>query len=105
MSKPKFTPGPWRYSTPGCEDMDTKIWLDNNRMIGEVRGWGWLEKAHGNQAIAVQTANGQLMAAAPELYEALERMTRLLRENYQLDDLAEQVIAKAQAALKKARGK
>ena len=53
---------------------------------------------------AVAEANCKLIAAAPDLYEALERMTRLLKDNYQLDDLAEQVITKAIAALKKAGG-
>jgi len=61
----KFTPGPWEYS----EGMIQRVG-GNLDPVGQVRGWGWLQKLP--DAEQIQDANGKLMAAAPELLQALE---------------------------------
>ncbi len=52
----------------------------------------------------LERENAALKEINKDLYDALERMIRLLRENYQLDDLADQVVLKAESVLEKARG-
>lgn len=87
----KFTPGPWRAS-----------WS----MVGQ-----WLVYMGGRQCEmalpADRKADAHLIAAAPELYEALHELLRShveswREEGYRVDD-DEEVIA-ARAALAKARG-
>ena len=56
----KFTLGPWRY--------DGRNYIVNSdcNMVGEVRGWGWLQYKGEEAATAEQDANGMMMAAALE---------------------------------------
>jgi len=93
MSEPKFTPGPWFTDDYGY------IFSGERRdahMIAEVRGWGWIQYLPDPEKI--QDANAHLIAAAPELFEALEYV--MTAHGEQLSDAFE----KAQAALAKARG-
>lgn len=50
------TPGPWRY-----DDLGGYIWATEDRMVGQVRGFG---------ASLPQNANGRLLATAPDLLAA-----------------------------------
>lgn len=65
----KHTPGPWAYNS---EDQIIHLPNDFSKMIAQVRGWGWIQKLPNPEQI--QDANGRLMAASPELLEALEMM-------------------------------
>lgn len=72
------TPGPWKVD-PHCTTM---IWTVGNpygkgqMRIADIRGWGHLTgqgacRFSEDKAAAIQDANAHLIAAAPELYEAL----------------------------------
>jgi antitoxin component of MazEF toxin-antitoxin module len=78
--------------------------------VCDIRGWGYLtgKCALGlpdEQAIEIQKANECLIAAAPELYEALEELANLMNDvrsgNYRPDSFTTQP---AEFALAKARG-
>jgi hypothetical protein len=70
----KHTPGPWKYiqltqkviarSVGGCN------LEESDHMIADIRGWGHL--AYLKDGAEIQDANGLLIAAAPELLEALK---------------------------------
>ena len=55
MSEPKWTPGPWFY-----DDFTEGIYAGRDNRIG-----------------GAEPASGPLMAASPDLYEALEALTAL----------------------------
>ena len=101
--------GPWEF------DGDNFIWAndpDKCANIGQVRGWGYLTgKGHGalgldsEEAIKIQEANGYMMAAAPELLEALIEMRVALEDPSALSTLQLiTIVAKADGAIAKARG-
>lgn len=97
--KAEHTNGPWEF------DGDSYITTDNGqKMIAQVRGWGWLQYLGEEKAIAIQEANGHLLAAAPDLLEALRNacdtivLLNGLREDWsslRVQDYRE-VIAKAE---------
>jgi hypothetical protein len=110
MSEPKWTPAPWRSGT-----------LGNFRIYGPdgaAEHSGVLAEVLHRTETSVRIANRSLIAAAPELYEALEAATHALevaiwqglRGAFEDDDelataIAEHVVVKpARAALAKARG-
>lgn len=65
------TPGPWKYHSAGVMVMDG----DGQTSIADIRGWGTLEKRHGEQkAMQIQDANGRLIAAAPEMLRIIQRL-------------------------------
>lgn len=78
MSEAKHTPGPWK---PGYRLLN--VVAENAKIGGEtpvcdIRGWGYLTgKGHGalglsqEEAVAIQTANANLIAAAPDMLVAL----------------------------------
>lgn len=74
MSETKFTPGPWTLT----EGYKQKVFAQSDAMtVCDIRGWGYLTGLGGlhlpvDKAVAIQDANAHLIAAAPELYEALE---------------------------------
>ena len=87
MSASKYTPGPWKYwngKIYNTEDMN------NGDVVVSVHKYG---KEH--------DANARLIAAAPELFESLDRLVTQMTdeggwEGYSLNE--------ARAALAKARG-
>lgn len=103
MTEAKHTPGPWSYENEG-----QTVYVGNQiegRWIAQVRGWGWLQKLKNGEE--VQDANGRLIAAAPELLEALILMVRTHEEpaETQLQEARElQWIEKARSAIAKATG-
>ena len=99
------TPGPWFFhSEIEREGPDERVWWsistkkDPEEYGGEICSSDYMYS--GSEVTGRSYANGLLIAAAPELYEALEELLRHaafigIAPHY--DDLAE-------AALKKARG-
>jgi len=87
------TQGPWKY-----DDEGQYIFGPNTEMIAEIRGYG---------EYLPQEANGRLIAAAPELLEALEScLSTIQMECPECDgckaDLCTQ--CRAKAAIRKAKG-
>lgn len=73
---PKYTQGPWEVDACGSPVIYGRSPKGRMR-IADIRGWGHLTGGgHGAlglpeaEAIAIQEANGHLIAAAPELLEA-----------------------------------
>lgn len=105
MTNPMFTRGPYRCcngpgdDSPGCHIKAGKKWIATTH-------WGDSDTPSREEAVA----NGNLFAAVPELYEALERLVTLTEsrfsfygDDYPTDDhLA--ICKTAHAALAKARG-
>jgi len=69
MSGEKFTPGPWEFD--GMAYI-FKTPIGDGEMVAQIRGWGWLQKKGEEAGIAEQNANARLIAAAPDMYEALK---------------------------------
>jgi hypothetical protein len=63
------TPGPWKADRMGCF-----IFAHDGQMpVCETRGWGYLtgfEKRDDDDATAIQKANAQLIATAPDYHKA-----------------------------------
>ena len=90
--KEQFTPGPWESSQEISDN-------DNYHSGIYEAGWKGLGVARCNQN-GNHEADANLIATAPELYEALENLTSML----QVDDLHHESIDRADAILSKARG-
>lgn len=92
MSEPKFTPGPWKLVARRdyCDEFEC-----------------WLHPINLHIHDKISDADVHLIAAAPELYEALEDMhrTQLNNNRHDPDDYenTEQCL-RVKAALAKARG-
>ncbi len=86
----QHTPGPWRYDSG-------KIWTP--------RGW-WVANVYEDMEEDIKGANGLLLAAAPDLLEALMMAVSALgRSDYiQMDGDSFDVIEVSRAAIAKARG-
>jgi hypothetical protein len=100
----EHTPGPWRM-----DRMATYIWAKDRLgefMVAQIRGWGHLTGVGGlnlpeDKAVAIQEANGRLLAAAPELLEAAKWAVMEWRLHGQLTDSCRHV----EAAIAKAEGR
>lgn len=109
MTEAKHTPGPWSY-----ENESQTVYVGDQiegRWIAQVRGWGWLQKLKNGEE--VQDANGRLIAAAPELLDALRVVAAALAWQCHGDCRAfgddpilptQEAIEKATAAIAKATG-
>lgn len=76
---PSFTPAPWQAEMHG----QNVLACDQQMMICNVRGWGYLTGTGGlnlpeAEAVKIQDANVRLIAAAPSLYEAVRVALSLL---------------------------
>ena len=95
MSKTAHTPGPWRVHCDPCHyDTASDVSSDCGQLFASVGGKaGWQE----------QEANARLIAAAPDLLEALFEADRFLSHPLDPDDIqmARDVI---RAAIAKAKG-
>lgn len=85
MSENKHTPGPWRVGPYAMHVFADNAKIGGDAMVCEIRGWGYLTgNGHGalglsaEQAQAIQTANTNLIASAPDLLEALKRAVAIL---------------------------
>lgn len=115
MKQTQHTPAPWEYSLYS-EDAETiekyrkhgveptlkltnegqAVIMSGDQRIALVDCHAEYKRGHGHKTICpIREANARLMAAAPDLLEALEDMLKMP------DDCA---IERAQAAIAKARG-
>lgn len=99
MEKFKGTPGPWRVSEKRGDLIDIRH--ENNEpgamslnLAHVVARQSWLKEAE---------ANAKLIAAAPELLEALQKMvSKAYKQNW--NDAYPEELQSAQAAINKALG-
>ena len=99
MNNPKHTPGPWYAERHGGVSADVG---GVRRQVAAATGDAIM---HGDPAISlgsIQAANARLIAAAPELLEALLRV--LMWAPRSTEAACEQDYAAARAAIAKARG-
>jgi hypothetical protein len=100
----QHTPGPWNYIQRG-----TQVWgrsvggcqlQESDHLIADIRGWGHIQYLP--NGADVQDANGRLIAAAPDLLEALKEML----DNHEdaCTGYGEGAADKARAAIAKATG-
>ena len=102
-SEPKWTPGPWDFSMAkmpidGEYDYCISAVVDGERYVISEAFGRVSEKQRPNAH-----ANARLIAAAPELYEALERLVADVAD-YDAWERPCHAVDTARAALKKARG-
>lgn len=99
MSERKWTPGPWLFHQPWAGF--SKITGPSGELIFGIAAGA----DHERQSSDVCDANARLIAAAPELYAALEAITdQLERIGDTRPHKDGQFIDDARAALKKAQG-
>ena len=98
MNAPVFTPGPWRL------DGSSSIYALNlegpNRFYANVQS-GWSTAGRNRTSEAELAANAHLIAAAPELLEALEKAESLFDHTFAMGGTIHKQI---KAAIAKARG-
>ena len=96
MSEPKFTKGPWKATYDSQLQAAIEIYNTEDRVIVAV-----LPDRGTIEAMPEIEANANLIAAAPDMYEALETIERVAGIGMMEDDPAK---VKARDALRKARG-
>ena len=94
MTEPKFTPGPWSINEWPQAASDIAIGAVGTPLIAKV--------SLRDVSINEQKFNAHLIAAAPELYEALEFL--LTCKHGEFCDHYREAEHKARAALARARG-
>lgn len=101
------TPGPWKHDGQGL-----KVFAESMNVC-DIRGWGHLTGKGGglalpeDTAIAIQTANAQLIAAAPELLDAARLAVDAIgntRDDFGLKIQLEKAYLELRAAIAKAEG-
>jgi hypothetical protein len=102
----KFTPGPWSpddeiQQCPTASALTTRFFYGPNRLAIFRMGLGY-------ESDETNEANAHLIAAAPDMYEALEDLLNeysdLMSDMYGNHDGSTTAYMKAEAALAKARG-
>lgn len=101
-SEVQHTPGPWSV---GYRALNVQAPSEKGGTfpVCDIRGWGYLTgNGHGalglpaDEAVAIQEANARLIAAAPELLEALKDAKFALYGNGWANPKMEAAIAKAE---------
>ena len=102
MSETKFTPGPWQYRFKTIKDDWGEVRRHDGRLVAKcVFGW-WTDdelNEHRKNKTDPAAANASLIAAAPDLYAALEALCTSGGPDDGTD-----LIANGLSALAKARG-
>ena len=91
------TPASWIYD----QKRTRVVAEDRELLVADIRGWGNLQKR--SDGAEIMDANGYLIAAAPELLAALERLVEAI-EFTPLSIRALRNLAVAREAIAKARG-
>ena len=95
----KHTPGPWAVGARRGDDWDSVIYLPDAPHLEICQCF------HDPQDTDVCTANAHLIAAAPIMYEALERLVADYQDVPDATDREGQLpFEQARAAIAKARG-
>jgi hypothetical protein len=102
-----FTPGPWfvfeRDTPKRLTDQQAGSFIHCGANVRDDTGFDLIARAYTRDGMNERQANARLIAAAPELYEALDNLVANVTEAFPaLADLGP--ITKAHAALAKARG-
>jgi len=98
-SEPKWTPGPWHHSDGNTYFQKTGKLMTGDLILGpEMWAGDWIAAVWQNENVTIQEANARLIAAAPDLYNALD----VLLGEVQDDSL--DCVKQAKAALARARG-
>lgn len=110
MSENRFTPGPWAIIHPKGE-LNDSFWIGptSDHSIAEVRNGAEDEEYGGAET---ELANTHLIAAAPDLFAALEWIADIADKAYEQDEKLRsqgartlmRISDKASSALSKARG-
>lgn len=103
MGKRNWTTGPWS-ADPNTLHNGDEIWVGPDNGDGSVIAavWPWGDDEVGT---GEREANAHLIAAAPELYEALAKAAKILDRNFmEVGGDGNDVLDEAKAALAKARG-
>ena len=95
MKKATHTPGPWRVSLVD----DTRVEDATGNCVAEIDG-----DYNQPETWPAMEANSRLIAAAPDLLEALERMTYLQSGGPVKSSDADKWLKEARAAIAKAKG-
>lgn len=97
----KHTPGPWTTDEQEHDApyQNIKIKAGSHRTVCTI----WIDDAPVRDFNAEQTANASLIAAAPDLLDALKTAKWMLERDY-IDDQKMRVIEKCDAAIAKATG-
>jgi hypothetical protein len=101
----KHTPGKWTAKQDTANGNDRFILSGRNGAFGHWQGWA----ADGVTTEEEDAANARLIAAAPDLLEALEELTRIGCFGFDVSSLPEtaprrMAVEQARAAIRKARG-
>jgi hypothetical protein len=103
MNTHTHTEGPWMYATG--EDWDGAHVTDKHgRIVADCQGCD-IPGACGEVGTDEAKANARLIAAAPEMLEALREMLSMFGDHEQYDEDSAQVISQTRQVIAKAEGR
>jgi len=93
----KHTPGPWKLDL-----QETYEWPTEEIEIMDNDGDGFIAKVYAHTNIETQKANARLIAAAPDLLEALKELQKRIHAHMKMDVKKHYSLLVADAAASKA---
>ncbi len=85
IEKLGITPGPWEssggYNKIFAKRVGGASMTEQNMNVCDIRGWGCLLYHGEDKAVAEQSANENIISAAPEMLEALIDISEAMEEN------------------------